>query len=356
MNDDEINDIRPEVMFKSVTFSDFKKTDVKKELMKSLYNAKLEPACYWTAELICSGHYSDLWEIIILFYTTHVHISNPKLIVYLDLRIQAFISIVQNGYRDQELRLRNHPHIRKLFCEVICVLCDARKRHGYNVVKVKQEDFDLTQMTERFLAPTIDFATAIFLDNDPKELFIVMNELAYCVTEASKNSIGACYWIEWILEFEAICKSRKETCECERRTFAQVDHKFQMNIVWLIWDIFLHESSSRNPFIQRVVRSALQVFCLQYKPACFKKRRLLLYFIVEVLTEPFSTDEDILVEKEKLATVQHNIGKIYKQIKENEHSPGTEYLYQNMKASNLEKTIEKLETMNQLGAQFVPRL
>jgi hypothetical protein len=32
-----------------------------------------------------------------------------------------------------------------------------------------------------------------------------------------------------------------------------------------------------------------------------------------------------------------------------------DYLYQNVKATNLEKTIAKLETMNSLGEEYVPR-
>ena len=48
--------------------------------------------------------------------------------------------------------------------------------------------------------------------------------------------------------------------------------------------------------------------------------------------------------------------KLITKIKTNEHSPGTDYLYQNMKSSNLEKTIAKLETMNNLGAEYIPRI
>ena len=356
MNDIEINDVRIQQHFKGITFSEFKKTDVKKELIKNLYNAKIESACYWSAEMICAGHYSDLWDSIIGFYTKHIHIGNPKLISYLDLRISNFKDIVSNGYRDQELRLRNNEKMRKLFCEVMCVLCEARKKHCCAEVKVKKEDFDLTQITDRFKAPTVKYAEDIFLKDDPKELFISANELAYNLTNEGKNSVSACYWMEWIIEFETICKQKKEKFKCERREFANVESNCQIDIVWIILDIFLTESKKRSNLVQRIINSALNIFCLRYRSGCHKKRRLLMYFVIEVFTEPYSLEEEIVRDKHKIITITQHINKIYKQIKKNEHSPGTDYLYQNLKATNLEKTIAKLETMNNLGAEYIPRI
>ena len=356
MNDIEINDIREQKDFRGITFSEFKKTDVKKELIKNLYNSKVESSCYWSAELICAGHYADLWDIIIGFYTKHIHIGNPKLISYLELRINGFKEILKNGYVNQELRLRNNDKMRNLFCEVMCVLCDARKKHCHAEVKVKKEDFDLTQMTERFKAPTVKFAEEIFMKEDPKELFIAANELAFNLTEEGKNSVSACYWIEWIIEFETICKQKKEKIKCERRQLANVESKCQMDVIWIIWNIFLVESQKRSSLVQRIVSSALNIFSLKYTPGCHKKRRLLMYFVVEVFTEPYSLEEDIVRDKNKISVIIKNINKIYKQIKKNEHSPGTDYLYQNIKSSNLEKTIAKLETMNNLGAEYIPRI
>jgi hypothetical protein len=81
-----------------------------------------------------------------------------------------------------------------------------------------------------------------------------------------------------------------------------------------------------------------------------------MYFIIEVFTEPFSTEDEIIKDKNKLLTISKDIHKIYKQIKKNEHSPGTDYLYQNVKNYNMENTIKKLETMNSLGAEYIPRI
>ena len=60
----EINDTRTINEFKSVTFSGYKRADVKKHLISQLFNANLEQSLNWTAELICCGAFMELWEII----------------------------------------------------------------------------------------------------------------------------------------------------------------------------------------------------------------------------------------------------------------------------------------------------
>ena len=355
MADFEINDVRDIKGFKNISFSGFKKSDVRKELLKNLKQSKIEQSCYWCAELICAGQYIEVFEIIIHFYSRYVHSGNPKLAVYLDLKFQNFKDILNNGYVGNELTMRNSSKIRKLYCEIICILCESKQKHSFDEIKIKKEDFDMTLMTERFKAPNIKFAEPYFKNNDPKELYIAINELSYNLSDY-KNCVNACYWIEWILEFESICKLKKEKCACERRSDMQVDAKLQMDIVWLIWDVFLQESNKCNELIQKIIRSLLHIFALKYTTQCFKKRKFILYFVIELLTENVNLTGEIVNDKDKINGIVSKIDNIYKQIKKNEHSPNTEYLFKNVKSSNLEKTIEKLDKMNNFGESFTPRV
>ena len=162
--------------------------------------------------------------------------------------------------------------------------------------------------------------------------------------------------MEWFIQFEQICKSRREKCKCERRMFANVESKFQMEIIWILWDIFLYEANKRNELIQKLVNSALNIFCLKFSANCHKKRRYIMYFVIEIFTENFPLNDKIIKDKEKIQIVIDNINIIYKQIKKNEHSPNTEYLYNNLNASNLQQSIIKLERMNTISEEFIPRL
>ena len=129
MSDVDINDIRSTNDFKGITFSKFQKTKVKSELILCLSSGKVESACYWSGELICAGHFFDVWESIILFISRFIHLGNPRLPIYIAMRFENFKTILSNGYVDNELRLRNNPKIRQLFAEIISILCFSKNNY-----------------------------------------------------------------------------------------------------------------------------------------------------------------------------------------------------------------------------------
>tara|TARA_Y100000389_G_scaffold160545_1_gene162732 strand:+ start:675 stop:1733 length:1059 start_codon:yes stop_codon:yes gene_type:complete len=344
-----INDIRTTSEFKGISFSGYKKTEVKKQFIENLNKMKIENSCYWCAELICSGHFIDLWEYIIMYFSKYIHLGNPKIITYLDKRYNVFKNIIHQGEYINELQIRNNATIRKLFAEIICVISLADKKNTIEIIKViREDDYNITQINSKLIAPSISYATEIFKEDDPKELFIAINEFTYNITE-KKNMRNACYWYEWIIDFNTICNKNKNYCYCETRQFVKVENKFRKDCVWILWDALLYYSR-HNDFINTTMLSIFNIFCIKYTTASCKKRRHLFYFAISILTENISTNSEIIKNKNLIKSVTDQIDIIYKQIKKNEHSPNTDYLFSNLEKENsLEKSLMKMDMVNSIN-------
>lgn len=355
MNPSEINDIRSQSDFKGITFSNYKKSEVRKELLNCISKNKVESACNWCCELICSGHYMDLWEIILLALCKYIHLGNPKLPIYIEMRFNNFKEIVQNGYIDNELSMRNNNKIRTLFAEIIGMLCYSNKKPSFEIIKInKKEEFNLQNLSSKFKAPNVKFGEKVFKRDDPKELFIAINELSFHLM--NKNLLQSCYWIEWMMEYDGICKKDKTPLSAERRSFAPVKESAQMDIIWIVWELLL--SNSPNTITTRILNSLLNLFSIRFTASCKKKRRYILYFAVELITEKVNQNIEMITKENQIIVkgLVSKINNLYKAVKKNEQAPATDYLFNGIKKekSNLEKTIEKLDTMNNMN-KFIPR-
>ena len=353
MDANEINDKRVQKEFSGKTFSGYKKADAKKQLTNAIMAGRIESSNYWCAEYICAGHFSDLWEIILTIASKNIHHGNPKLPIYLEMRMDGFKEIVVNGYIDNEIKMRNNSRIRKLFCEIICILCFSQKKHSYDSIKITQIEFDITEIKHRLHADTLNYISPTFMKDDPKECLIAGNELAFCLHKNGKNTNDACYWVEWISEFESVCKKKKSVIKCERRSKMPVNTKDQMDLIWMVWDIILHESTNRDKLTRKIIRSLLSLFCLKYTNNNKKKRKYIIYYAVALLTEKVDLNISLNNQNQVISKVQEKIDAIYREIKKNEVKPDTDYLFNNMGKSNLDKTIEKLEKMQNMT--FIPR-
>lgn len=357
MNDVYICDKRKATEFQGITFSNFKKSKVMNELLSSIIQSKIEQAYYWSSELICAGHFADVWDIIILYLSKYIHLGNPKLPIYIAKRIEQFKTIVISGYLENELEMRNNKNIRNIFAEIVAVLCLSKKKHHYESIKIKKmEEYNVSIMSLKLKAPSVEYAKNVFRDNDPQELFIAINEFAYHISLSSKNTTTACYWFEWILEYDNICKIKKEKCICVSRTFPDVQEKYKKDPIWIIWETILNECNERKCNItSKIINALLEVFYIKFSFGVKKRRRFIIYFAISLITEPVDFTIEIINSSQKIQIKQivDKINLIYKDVKKNEIIPiqdgeNNETQINKKEKTNLEKTIEKLELMNKI--------
>jgi len=339
----EINDSRSLSEFKGMTFSKYKKTDAIKQLVKSINNSCIEEACYWSGELICAAHYIELWDTLLSIVGENIHLGNPKLPIYISLRMENFKHIMNTSYLDNILLMRNNEKIRNIFIELIVVLCLSKKKRKMVSVKLEKHDFDTTIIQSKLIAPLVDYIVPFFQSGDPSELYISLNEFAYNVSNDGKNSLNACYWLEWMIQFQIMCKKRKESCICCRRDFAPVPDKMQVLPIWIIWEILLKRAEEKSNLIHKIVKSLLELYCTKFSSSVIKKRKFLIYFAIYLLVEPLDLNIEIIVNQDIINNTIDNIDNVYTQIKKKEISEEDE-----TKLSTIDKSLKKIEAMNKL--------
>ena len=73
-----------------------------------------------------------------------------------------------------------------------------------------------------------------------------------------------------------------------------------------------------------------------------------MYFSISLLTDPVDLTVEIIKNKEEIDKIVKKIAVVYKDVKKNEESLQTDYLFAGVERSNLDKTVERLEKMNSI--------
>ena len=165
----------------------------------------------------------------------------------------------------------------------------------------------------------------IFKIGDPKGFFIAINEFCYSISRNICDIKKACYWIEWILEFDALCRRKKVKTKtndeflCIKRNHIPVDIKFQRDIVWIIWDAIIFYMKEKNDIFQKMLDNLLHLFCIHYTSSLCKKKRYLLFLATGILIDRIEINVDLIQSENKdiILNVVNQIDDVYKEINKN---------------------------------------
>ena len=311
-------------LFKSSTFSNYKKSDVSKNLVMSLYYGKQEECFFWTCEMLSSNMILELWNVYFLLMSKYIHIYNPKLPLYILKKYNDFKCIASKYEND--LVLRNVQEVRLLFCSISLVLCYSQK---YTILDdiVYKFNFQIENLYENLKAPNVEYIKFIYLSSDPKEYIIPFNELIYHLQD-TKQKTDIHFWINWIIQYDVLCRKKKKIILCNQRDFfMHKNEKISKNIIWIIWDILLKMAKKeKNMDIQNIIKHLFDIFTIRYSISCNKSRIQLIYHSIETLLLKNSIDFTIELFKERklLNNMEDNVNIIFEQIKKKEINDTTD--------------------------------
>jgi hypothetical protein len=215
------------------------------------------------------------------------------------MRFQTFRQIAEGV---PELSLRNVHEIRVLFTEMICLLCTSNRYHSYEIIQIPKDE---GIPTSRLKATTIEFNKA-FQSTDPKELFISMNEFGYMLH--TKNTIGACFWVEWLLHF-----TQKKKCHIVERNHST---KYRTDSIWLVWDTILFYAE--GVLVKKIIHSLLSLFSIAFVPASKERRRFLIYYAISLCCETIALDVEMVSDKKLIERATQTCSIMYEDIKVHE--------------------------------------
>jgi len=318
-----IIDPRPLEAFRDKTFSEFKKADIFRSLLKSIEGNKIEEACYWCTECIVSGYCQELFEKLVLMNSKLVHINNPKLPEFLWRRYNTFLKSfnhIHKKEKDKLIHLRNTQEIRNCLFDIVTTITDSPKKirlDKYPKIN-EQVDFQFSTIQSKLIATMQLLPSDIIKFTDPDELRIIMNEFFFHLKNINGGYERACYWVAWLIQWEKKNKKQKIKFEIEERNISEVKPQYCKDCVWLLWEIILNETNLRSEEIKIQVQSLYRFFRKDYTSGKRNARLPLIYHSIGYLTFPVKMNIPIRMNRDIFIQTQCNINRMFKGKKENE--------------------------------------
>ena len=194
------------------------------------------------------------------------------------------------------------------------MFCAILEKNAFSIPKIKHDDFDFWNLTNKLKAKNKNLGLTVIKNDDPNEILMAVNEFAWNIHYSISDSFNAYYWIEWILEYEKLCKKKKIKKECISRNI-QIENKYKKEMIWTFWECLLNESERRNTGVRKIIESLLNLYTVKYKPSIKHKRKLIIYYAVSLLTENPNLNTKIINNNDKIEKLKQKINIIYGEIK-----------------------------------------
>ena len=311
-----INDNRLSNYFTKTTFSNFKKTELLNAFSQSLEEKNIEKGSYYLSEMVCSGYFIEIWNKLINHICKFIHIANPRLIIFLKHKMYRF-KMLAKTVKNDDIELRNNSEIRNMFCEMVIIICKSNSKTCLHENKVKYDDLNIEIVSKKLEASNYSYISNVFLQDDPREIYMALNEFAYHISDDSKNYNMACYWFEWIYTFDEHCRKKKQKLICVPRSFSVVQ-KGKTDIVWCIWNCLLNRGQKLGKGVDKLINCLCDLYQLKYDHNISKKRKMIIYNAIFICIE--NIDFSIPLGNDLLTTdyLNTNTNKLYAVIKKSE--------------------------------------
>lgn len=322
----QIIDYRKPDSFKKQTFGNYQKSDVLNAFQKSIINMGIDEACHWLVELLVSGHIEEIWQKFFFIMAKSINIANPLLPQYIYYRYSQYLNITSgdNYQHDLIMRTRNNQEIRNHLAEITAILTLSNKHSFDKVPKIKTDDFRVENF--RFLLDAVEYKLVddIVMTEDPSELKLVANEIAFRLKEKCSSFNKCNYWIHWLLEWEKMNAKQANKFQCGARQKNYIKPQFYHDFIWLIWDVIFQElNQRRSPYQKQIttqIKALYEMYCYQFSVSNKKKKINLILQAMLYLTMEINWNQPIISNYQIVLQASANINLLFTDYKKLEQS------------------------------------
>ena len=295
-----------------LSYSNYKKSDVKKRFNNCLKNKELDNALHWAVELDMSGEQEYIWNQIIYYYCDYINIFNSSFIIFYYKRYQSFKYYTKKIY-DNKYDYRNSLKMRNHLSELISTFILSNYNTISKLPTVSEKHFDFKN--HKLLCKELNDINNIILINDPKDIIIPCNEILYIlkIKNNSSNFKNNClFWINWLFQWD-----KKFNNNLFFRKIDNVDSKYHHNIHWIIWEIIFYSiKTKKNTNLTNKIKCLFYFFKLNYKKQS-NKNKLIICAILLILDSKRYDDLDFYNEYHLILKTIMNINYVYNLVHKN---------------------------------------
>ena len=283
---------------KNITYNNYKKTEVLKDLEKNIFSKTIEKSIFWSAELIISGLIDVLYERILNFYISEINISNIKLLekIYNEMKYYYL-------FKDQDLI--NNQYFRNHTADLICYIAFSSKSKLPKLPLIKAEAFNMSN--HNLLSKNLENVKKYISNEDPKEIIIPLSEIItnLYIKKLTKSLDNCMFWLSWILTYEKKLKNNNLICHYTTNV-PELSEKLKTDFTWILWNILL--DISNNKYVIFLYKLFLQDFKKSKK---LKKINLIILSFILIINPipeinyniPIITDKNLLIKNKIIACI-----------------------------------------------------
>ena len=182
-----------------------------------------------------------------------------------------------------------------------------------NYVGVPHDDFNMALIYIKYKAPSQEYITPFYKENDPKHMISFFNEFIYNIE--SKNCFRAYYWLEYILGYEKILHKYKEKSFAHIRDFIIVSSTYARDIIWIFWEILLTYAEQKGAIYFKLATSSFYLFSSRYSTISKQSKKYFIYLVISFLTNDIDINIPIMDTDFDMDVIHQHTTDIYNELK-----------------------------------------